>query len=370
MSSPKRDPGPEPGPDQPETRDLGALFDVPIDIRSVALTGLFTLATFYTLYFARAFILPVVLAALLAFILGPIVRGAKRQGVPAPLSAGMILVLLMTTVFYGAYALSGPATAWLLTAPESLRQIEYKARAFRRPFDQMAKAADQVQHLTKMGEAAKGVAVKEDSVNVFTQAHDFLGGALVTVILLYFLLASEDLFLRKLVRVLPTLEDKKLALEIAREIEERIAAYLLTVTLINGGLGIVVGIAMYLLGMPNPVLWGVMAAVFNYVPYIGPLTGSVVLALVGVVMFDHLGWALVPPAVYLCFHAVEANLITPALLGRRLELNPIVIFLAVTFWAWLWGIAGALLAVPMLVMFKILCDEIKPLAAVGEFLEP
>jgi len=116
------------------------------------------------------------------------------------------------------------------------------------------------------------------------------------------------------------------------------------------------------------VLWGVIAGVFNYVPYVGPLVVVVVLTLVGFMSFDDLGRSLLPPVVYFGIDAVEGYLVTPALLGRRLSLNPVVIFLAVIFWGWLWGVGGALLAVPMLAMFKIFCDEVQPLAAIGEFL--
>jgi predicted PurR-regulated permease PerM len=203
---------------------------------------------------------------------------------------------------------------------------------------------------------------------VFTQTQAFLAGAVVTIILLYFLLASGDLFLRKLVRVLPRLSDKKAAIEIARDMEDQFSKYLVTMTLINVGLGLAVGGAMRLAGMPNPVLWGVAAAVTNFVPYLGPVVTLSMIALVSLLTFEDMGRALVAPGLYLGLNAIEGYLVTPMLLGRRLLLNPVVIFLGIIFWGWLWGIPGALLAVPILVSFKIFCDHIQPLSPIGEFL--
>ena len=188
------------------------------------------------------------------------------------------------------------------------------------------------------------------------------------IVLLYFLLASGDLFLRKLVRVLPRLSDKKRAIEIARQTEGHISTYLSTVTLINIALGLIVGVAMHLVGMPNAILWGVMAGLLNFIPYLGALATAGILAIVSVLTFDSLGRALVAPLLYLAINTVEGYLVTPMLLGRRLTLNPVVIFLGIILWGWLWGIPGALLAVPILATFKIFCDQIEPLAPIGEFL--
>jgi predicted PurR-regulated permease PerM len=192
----------------------------------------------------------------------------------------------------------------------------------------------------------------------------------VVIVLLYFLLASGDLFLRKLIKVLPTFKDKKRAVEIAREVESNISTYLFTVTLINAGVGVAVGVGVWLLKMPNPVLWGVIACVLSYIPYLGALVGVGILGLAALLVFDDLGHALAVPAVYLAVSFVEGNFITPLVLGRRLTLNPVVIFVGILFWFFLWGIPGALLAVPTLAVFKIVCDHVDTLAPVGEFFGP
>jgi predicted PurR-regulated permease PerM len=203
---------------------------------------------------------------------------------------------------------------------------------------------------------------------VLTYTRTFVTGTIETVVLLFFMLAAGDLFLHKLVKVMPTLHDKKKAVGIASEVQHSISTFLFTITAINAALGVVVGFAAFLVGMPNPVLWGVLAGVLNFIPYFGPITGVAVLLIAGFMTFDSALRAITPAVIYLGLHGVESNLVTPVILGRRLTLNPLVIFISLMFWTWLWGIPGALLSIPMLMMAKILCDHFKPLTPVGEFM--
>ncbi|MGH7549573.1 MAG: AI-2E family transporter [Gemmatimonadota bacterium] len=359
--------------------DLGRLlefFSGPVDIRSLALSGIFILLVFYTLYFARDFVLPVVLALLLTFLLAPVVRALERIRVPQTIGAGLVILALLSAVVYGGYSLSGPATDWIERAPQGIRRIEQRIREIQRPVEEMRQAAEEVEQQVEeiagggRGEQPREVQVEGETLTgvVLSQTQAFLAGAVVMVILLFFLLASGDLFLRKLVRVLPRLSDKKAAIEIARATEEHISKYLVTVTLINAGLGVAVGFAMKFAGMPNPVLWGVAAGLMNFVPYLGAVATLGMITLVSLLTFEDIGRALVAPGTYLGLNALEGYLITPMLLGRRLLLNPVVIFLGIIFWGWLWGIPGALLAVPILATFKIFCDHIEPLSPIGEFL--
>jgi len=186
--------------------------------------------------------------------------------------------------------------------------------------------------------------------------------------LVYLLLASGDLFLQKLVRVMPTLSDKKRAVEVSHEIQQNISNYLFSVSLINIGLGIVVSGGLYFMGVPNAAMWGMLVAVLNFVPYFGPVAGVILLATVGLLTFDTLWQGLLPPAWYLVLHLLEANLITPVLLGRRFTLNPVVIFISLIFWIWLWGVPGALLSVPILVSIKAVCDRVPAMSPVSELL--
>jgi predicted PurR-regulated permease PerM len=193
-----------------------------------------------------------------------------------------------------------------------------------------------------------------------------LAGAVETLVLLYLLLASGDMFLQKLVYVMPTLSDKKRAVEISHEIQQNISNYLFAVSLINIGLGIIVSGGLYFMGVPNAAMWGMLVAVLNFVPYFGPVAGIILLGTVGLLTFDTLWKGVLPPAWYLLLHLLEANLVTPVLLGRRFTLNPVVIFVFLIFCTWLWGVPGALLSVPMLVAIKIISDRVPSLSAVSE----
>lgn len=336
------------------------------------LTGLFVLALFYTFYLASEFVLPVVLALLLNFLLRPAVRTLRKARVPEAVGAAIILVGVLGVVGIGFYELSGPAGRWFAEAPRALRLIETEVKSWRGPVQEVSKAAEQVERITTVGPKKESgtVELKEPSLadSLVSGTRSVIAGVVVVVLLLYFLLASGDLFLNKLVRVLPTLQDKKTAVQAAYEMEEQISIYLTTVTAINIGLGIVEGIAMYLIGMPNPMLWGLMATLFNFVPYLGALVGSGVVGTVAFVTFGEVQWAALAAGVYLGITMIEGGFVTPMLLARRLTLNPVVVLIGVIFWGWLWGIAGTFIAVPLMVSVKILCDHIKPLAPIGEFL--
>jgi predicted PurR-regulated permease PerM len=241
--------------------------------------------------------------------------------------------------------------------------------------EQVSKTAEQV--ATATSEAGGGgpgnaqeVVVKGPSVvsRVFGTTQRLLTSVLEVLVLLYFLLAAGDLFLQKLIKVLPTQADKQKAVEIARETESSISTYLLTAASVNVAEGIVVSIAMYLLGMPNPILWGVMVALLEFIPYLGAATAVAVLAVAAITIFDNVGHAMLVPGAFLLINVIQANVVSPLLLGHRLALNPVAILVGLAFWFWIWGIPGAFIAVPLLATFKIFCDHIRSLAAVGEFL--
>jgi predicted PurR-regulated permease PerM len=189
-----------------------------------------------------------------------------------------------------------------------------------------------------------------------------------TLVLVIFLLSSSDLFLQKIVRAVPSLSEKKLSLRIVYDLQLEVSRYLLTVTAINVCFGIAIGILMALVGMPNPLLWGVGATLLNYIPFLGAITGIVLSACVALITFPTLGLSALPPLGYLVVHTLESAFITPLILGRRLELNAVAILVALAFCGWMWGIVGALLAVPLLVVVKVFCDHLPSLATVGDFL--
>ncbi len=342
-----------------------------LEFRSIALKGLFIIALFYTVYFARALILPFTLALLLNFLLRPLVRALKRIKIPELAGAALVLIALLGSAGYGMVRLSRPAAEWIDKVPESLHQIESKVGFLRQPLDRINNAVEELKRIERMGAEKKPeVEVKLPGITdaVLTGTREVVVKSSVMFILLYFLLASGDLFLRKLINLFPTLHKKKQIVKIIREVEHHASRYLYTVTTINIFMGLSVGIGMYFIGMPNSVLWGVMSGLLVFLPYIGPLIGISVVTIVAFLTFDSIGRILLAPAIYIALETIQGQIVTPLVLGLRFTLNPVVVFVWLIFWGWMWGIVGAILAFPMLTVFKILCDHIEPLEPIGEFL--
>jgi predicted PurR-regulated permease PerM len=342
-----------------------------VEFKSIALKGLFIIALFYTVYFARALILPFILALLLNFLLRPVVRALKKINIPELAGAALVLIALLGSMGYGMIRLSRPAAEWINKAPESLHQIESKVGFLRKPLEGMNHAVEELKRITRMGAEKKPeVEIYPPGIAdaVLTGTREVIVKSSIMFILLYFLLASGDLFLRKLIKLFPKLSKKKQIVKITREVEHHTSRYLYTVTIINIFMGASIGTGMYLIGMPNPVLWGVMAGFLVFLPYFGPLIGISVVTIVAFLTFDGIGRVLLAPGIYLALETIQGQIVTPLVLGLRFTLNPVVIFIWLIFWGWMWGIVGAMLAFPMLAIFKILCDHIQPLAPIGEFL--
>ncbi len=337
-----------------------------------ALSGLLLLAILYTFYFARAMLLPVVLAVLFSILLSPAVRALRRARIPQPLGALIVMVIVLASLGAVVDRLIEPASSWLAKAPQSLGQIERKTRSLKNFVGEVRRITDRISTLTRGSVDARvqEVVVEKGSWSgvLLGQTQYLLVGSFSTLILLYFLLASGDEFLRKLVRVLPSLRDKVRAVEVTREIQSEIGRYFATVGCINLALGAVTILAMWFLGMPNPLLWGVLVAILNFIPYVGPTLSLITLSLAALLSFDTLGQALLVPLVFVCLTLLEGQFLQPIVVGRRLALNPVVIFISFLLWGWLWGIAGMLIAVPLLVTLKICCDRLEPLAPIAEFL--
>ena len=358
---------PVPIPDPEATGVLGGQ----IDVRHVSLVILTFLAVLYTLYLAAAFFLPIVVAILLNLLLSPSVRLLRNYfHLPVPLGAGIVIILLLSLVGFGATRLAPAATEWVARAPESIATLKRRIQPLRRPMERVNQAAEQVEQATDMDKKTQEVEIKGPGLTqqVFGGTTALLSSSMVVIFLTYFLLASGELFLQKLVGVLPQLKDKKTAVHIVRETEAQVSVYLVVTTLINVGVGVATGAALAVLGMPNAVLWGVIAAVLNFVPYIGGLVNTVILALAAFLSFEDTGRALMVPIVFTVINILEGNLITPWILGRRMRLNTVAVFVGLIFWWYLWGITGAILAVPIMASIKIACDHITPLAPIGEFL--
>jgi len=346
------------------------LLQKPFDVRSIALTGLFILAVFYTIYFMRSILLPIVLALLLSYLLRPIVRALAQLKIPLPVGAAFILIGFLALVGSGISALATPTVEWLEKAPAGLAELQYKLLPLKKSMAQVTQASGEIEKLAATNAETKTVEVKRHPISemFFMRTPEFIASAVLLTILLYFLLVYDQVFIAKLVKLLPTLSDKKTAVAIAQDIESQVSRYLFTITAINACLGLAVGTAVGLLGLRNPVMWGVMVALLNFVPYLGALTGIICMTIGAALSFDSLGYALIFPVVYLAFGVLEGSFITPWVMGRSLTLNPVIILLSLTFWGWMWGIVGIILAVPILAAFKIFCAHIKPMEPLAEFL--
>lgn len=345
--------------------------------RSANLTILTVLAVLYTLYFAREFLLPIVFAILLNFLFSPVVRALGRLKIPTPLGAGIVILVVLGVIASGAFGLSGSVSDWAAKAPQTFATAEARVGKLIRPLQRASRTAEQVASTASASTGSSDgsrrpteVVVRPPSlaVRAFGTTQRAVASILEVLILLYFLLAAGDLFLQKLIKVLPNLGEKRKAVHIAREAESSISTYLVTAALVNIVEGLVVTGVMYLWRMPDPPLWGVLVAVFEFIPYLGAFAMVVILGIAALTTFDSAGYAMLIPASYLLINVVQANLVSPVLLGHRLSLNPVALFVGLAFWFWIWGIPGAFIAVPLLATLKIFCDHIESLASVGEFL--
>ena len=330
-----------------------------------------------SLNIARPVLLPVFVAGMIGMTLKPFISWLAGRGVHRAFSAAVVLLLLVAAAGVGFFELGRPAMQWVNGAPEHMTELRQRVWKIFPQIDRFSPAAAAVSNLGATEEEKQVEQSKSPKVEL-TENHGtrailnwtgtFLVGLGETLVLAYLLLASGDLFLQKLVHAMPTMSDKKRAVEISREIQLNISNYLFSISLINLGLGIVVSTGLWFMGVPNPAMWGLLAAGLNFVPYFGPILGVALLAAVGLLSFDTMWQGIIPPGWYLLLHLLEANLVTPVLLGRRFTLNPVVIFVSLIFWTWLWGVPGALLSVPILVSVKVVCDRVPSLNYIAELL--
>lgn len=325
----------------------------------------------YAMYSARAILFPLTLAAFVALPLRPIMRWMRERRIPRFVAAGLLIAAILLVFVAGAVWLSAPAKAWLQEAPTKVREVEAKLRTITEPLEEINQATV---HVEKMAESTDE---DPDTVKVEVQqprlastmlnvTGGFAMGAMITISMAFLLLVFGDELLKSLATAMPTRRDRRQLQQMFFYAEQTISRYLLTFTAINIGLGMVIGTALWLMGMPNPVLWGVMAAVFNYVPFVGLVAGTAVVFLVALLTFDSTLYACLAPAIYLIANGIEVNVVTPTLLGRSMKMSPVAIFASVVVGGWIWGIGGAIIAVPALAVAKIVFERharLAPLSA-------
>ena len=341
-----------------------------------AVVGIFLILGFSAVAAARDFLMPVTMAILLFFVFTPLRRFNERRGIPDVVTAAIVTLGILIAVTVFAYTASGPINRAAENIPTISAQLEQKFQRVResmREFQQAAKRIDDVQATEDEDAAAQPtIRVEEDGDSTFETVlkltPQLLGQVLFTLILMFFMIASGDLLYLKIVQSFDSMREKRSAYLALREIEDSLGSYLGAITIINACLGLAVGLAMWAWGMPGAVLFGLGAFVLNFIPYLGAIAGVTIAAIVALVMLPGLFWPAMVAGTYLALTALEGQLITPYFVSRRLQMNTVVVFLAVALWAWLWSVLGMVIAVPVLVVLRVLADHVPGWEKFGNFL--
>ena len=344
---------------------------LPSDPKVIFLGGLFALALLAALYVAAEIVLPLILAVVLKLLLQPAMRLLERWHVPRILAALLLILAVFGTIVGLGAAIAGPASTWAAKLPEGIPRLQERLSFLQAPINTLQRFLRQVEDYGQPARTPAAVSAGGSTLmtKLFTGTRNFASGFFTTILFLFFLLVSGDTFLRRLVEILPSFTNKRQAVDISQQVESDISAYLVTITLMNAAVGIATAMVMWLTGIGDPILWGAVAFLLNFVPILGPILGVVIFLLAGLLTNDTLWQALLPAGLYLGIHLIEGQLITPMLLAKRFILNPVLVIISLVFWFWMWGAPGAILSVPMLAITKIICDRIRPLAAFGHFLE-
>ena len=351
--------------------ELPADMPLPSDAKTFFLGGIFILAMLAMVYVAQEIILPLVFAVMLNLLMQPTLRVLERLRVPKTLGALLLILVLFATIVGLGTAIYGPAEGWIAKLPEGIPRLKERLSFLNAPISALQtflKAADNFEAVGPSKSAAGPLNGGAILSSVFAGTRSFASGLFTTVLFLYFLLVSGDSFLRRFVELLPRFKSKRQAVDIAQQIERDISAYLITITGMNILVGAATAVVMWWTGVGDPVLWGTVAFILNFVPILGPISGLIIFLFAGLLSIDSTLRALLPMALYGAIHLIEGETVTPILLARRFTLNPVIVILSLAFWYWLWGVPGAVLSTPILAVTKIVCDRVRPLAALGHIL--
>ena len=344
-----------------------------LSLGEISLIGIFIILLSFACKYASVILVPLTFATLLSLLLTPVVRFLSRLHVPKRIGAAIVVASIVGIFSSGVIGLYDPATEWLTRSPQILQKTEFKLRKIKEPLEKIKKAAEKVSGITEVDHNPRQVVVKTKSQKlfdaVFTATPEVLTFLVLSMVLLYFLLFSSKTLVEFLINSIFRLAHQRNTVNMGHLIQKEISRYLLTITIINICLGIIVTLAFAVIEMPNPLLWGTMAALMNFIPYIGALCSAVIVTIISFVTFDTLPHIFLAPAVFLLITGLEGQIITPQILGNRFAMNPLVVFLSIIFWGWLWGIVGALLAFPLLVSAKVICQSVDVLQPFADFLD-
>lgn len=382
-------------PGAPADEQKPLVIRMPVHVSNLALTVLAALAAVVMLQYAQSVLIPVVLGILLAYTLSPVVNAFLWIRLPRAVGAGLAVVLLVGAVGFGVYTLSDEVMSIVSNVPQAAQRVRQRISAHRRvqggALQQVQRAATEIDKAAaeaskdstgapKADPAARPDVTKVEVVESPFRASDYLwaggvgvlnfGGQLVMILfLVYFLLVTGDLYKRKLVKITgPALSQKKITVQILDAINRQIESFIRVQVVTSFIVAVATGLALWWFGVEQFIVWGLLAGVFNSIPYFGPILVTGGLGIVAFMQFDDVAKTVYVCAVTLVITSLEGFLLTPALMGRAAQMNPVAIFVGLLFWSWIWGVWGIVLAVPMLMMLKAICDHVEDLQPIGELL--
>ncbi|KFN50142.1 AI-2E family transporter [Arenimonas composti] len=313
----------------------------------------------YTCYFAASLIQPILLAAFFAMLLGPLMRKMPLRWLPRGISAFVLVALLIGVLGALGKFVAGPAGEWSQKAGFVMRDAAPKLQEMIRPIREATDAGGALDTITGEDESGERIVVRPPRADLLSATPKVLGAIFAVLLLTFSFLVFGDDLLNKLLALRPTRRQRKLTVEIVDQIQGDLSRYMLTICATSSILGVATAAWLYWLGVEDPLLWGVLAALLNLTPFVGPLVMMALLALVGLSEFDTLGAAALPATGFIILHGLESQLLTPLVLGRTMRINPLAIILWLLVWGWLWGVVGLLVAVPMLVCLKIVAARVE-----------
>ncbi|TWU08517.1 AI-2E family transporter [Stieleria varia] len=336
--------------------------------------------TLYALYYARNMVVPVVTSLVLYMVLRPVVRQAKRFGIHPAIGSGGIILCVLIILGVAGYLVAEPAQQMIADAPRNVSVVKEKLSFLTDKLKAVDEAKEELSDSSDGGDDSTSATNAEEPVPVEIEQPEWTGNFVylsgtgnavsfvsICLALLYFLLATGDDLLRSIMHALPGFTARRRLIEVIANVQEGLGNYLAKITAINACLGVSVGLAMWLLGMPSPILWGAMAFAFNFIPIVGAICGAMIIFVVALVNFGQPYYAFIVTGTFLTLTSLEGQFITPSILGRSMSMSPVVVFLSIVLWGWMWGFMGVFLSVPILIAARMACEGyegLQPLAYV------
>jgi predicted PurR-regulated permease PerM len=360
---------------------------MPVDVRSIALTAIAVIGSILMLQYAQTVLIPVVVAVLLSYVLDPAVTSLDKHGMHRAVGGFLVLVLLCAGIGLGVYSLTDEAMEIVEQVPAAAQRLANRLRAHQsedagalgkvqEAAEEIEKAAERATEPSPIPRGVQRVQIVEPAFAA--RAYLWAGGVgLVTLVsqiamvlfLVYFLLVTGDLFKRKIVKIAgPTLTKKKISVQIMDEINKQISSFLRVQVITSALVAVLTALVLWWFGVQQYVVWGLLAGLFNSIPYLGPVIVTGGLGVVTFMQFDDLWKTTYVCAATLAITSLEGWLLTPALMSRAAQMNPVAIFVGLLFWSWVWGVMGTILAVPMMMTLKAVCDRVEDLQPIGELL--